>query len=150
MMIAQDQIDGRAVALDAIGPPVVTQKRAILVDKVAEPRQHDAHVVERHSLHILFLHAVLGSAEGAVDRLHEIRIVKSRPTVTPSEVRRMPLNQFGVYTDQCPGITPNDSISLCLAIAALPSSFPATVPLVLFPDDVGLPGVEFFTQLCEI
>src|SRR6516164_8409576 len=75
MMIAQDHIDGRAVALDAIGPPVVTQKRAILVDQVAEPGQHDAHVVERQSLHILLLHAVLGSAEGAVDRLHEIRML---------------------------------------------------------------------------
>ena len=63
------------VALDAIGPPVVTQKRAILVDQVAEPGQHDAHVVERQSLHILLLHAVLGSAEGAVDRLHEIRML---------------------------------------------------------------------------
>src|SRR6516164_9669763 len=75
MMIAQDHIDGRAVALDAIGPPVVTQKRAILVDQVAEPGQHDAHVVERHSLNILLLHAVLGSAEGAVDRLHETRML---------------------------------------------------------------------------
>src|SRR6516165_2535021 len=63
------------ISLDAIGPPVVTQKRAILVDQVAEPGQHDAHVVERHSLHILLLHALLGSAEGAVDRLHEIRML---------------------------------------------------------------------------
>ena len=33
------------------------------------------HVVERHSLHILLLRAVLGTAEGAVDRLHEIRML---------------------------------------------------------------------------
>ena len=75
MMIAQDHIDGGAVALDAIWPPIVTQKRAILVDQVAEPGQHNAHVVERHSLHILFLHAVLSGAEAAVDRLHENRML---------------------------------------------------------------------------
>ena len=46
-MIAQDHIDGGAVAADAIGPPVFTQKRAILVDQVAEPGQHDIHVIEK-------------------------------------------------------------------------------------------------------
>src|SRR5262245_45744098 len=100
MMIAQDHIDGRAVALYAIGPPVVTQKRVILVDQVAEPGQHDAHVVERHSLHILLLLRMHGSSASKVApeatvsllSLHSLRAANPpyAMVLTPRATRQRP------------------------------------------------------------
>ena len=75
VMVAQDCIDGGAVALYAVGPPVVTEQRAVLANQLGEPGQHHVHVVERHALHILVLHAVLGGAETPVHRPDEVRMV---------------------------------------------------------------------------
>src|SRR5215469_6799302 len=58
-VIAKDSFQRLTIGFDPIGPPVISQYGAIILDEPREPRKHSVHVVENASVFILLHGSVL-------------------------------------------------------------------------------------------